>query len=89
MMKVLSSPVQGKIRQKSAHIPVAVGVGRSAPSQPQPGPEDVPSAAYPLSLSAEGDPFYGVSLLGSVHEQGRRNVNAQPSIRDRRQAACP
>src|SRR5206468_8513025 len=32
-----------------AHIPVAVGVGRSAPSQPSPGWTFAPSAAYPLS----------------------------------------
>jgi len=73
MKKVLSSPVLGKIRQKSAHIPVAFGVGRSAPSQPIPGLGAVPSAAYPQSLSAEGDQ-YGLSPLGFVREPGRRNV---------------
>src|SRR5262245_42329518 len=50
-------------RQKSAHIPFAVGVGRSGPSQPRPGSDEVPSVAYPLSLSAEGDPGRPSSLV--------------------------
>src|SRR5207253_8627729 len=68
--------VQRKSGQKSAHILVAVGVGRSAPSQPLPGLADVPSAAYPLSLSAEGDPAHadGASSWVLLTSQGRRGV---------------
>jgi len=42
-------PVPGTFGRSCAHIPVAFGVGRSAPSQPTAWLRSVPSAAYPQS----------------------------------------
>jgi len=78
----LSSRVAGAreyAAEVCAHIPVAVGVGRSAPSQPSPGWSVAPSAAYPLS------PRRREIIRAPLKDRAGAdvNVNAQPSIRDR------
>jgi hypothetical protein len=51
----VKSPVQGMRNRSLLHIPVAVGVGRSAPSQPSPRKRSCAFCYTSLEPEAEGD----------------------------------